>query len=85
VGCVAITAFSAAPDDGWEKSNAPIWLSTNNGSQWSLLAHAIPPPSGVAKGFLNGCPCDQTIEFERFYLAGSFLTTARRWHQKQCV
>jgi hypothetical protein len=76
VGCVAITAFSATEDETWDKGNAPIWLSTNNGGMWSLLPKAIPPPSGVANAFLKGCPCDQTIEFERFYLAGSFLTGA---------
>ncbi len=76
VGCVAITAFSATSDQTWDKSNAPIWLSTNNGGTWSLLPKAIPPPSGVATELLKGCPCDQTIEFERFYLAGSFLAGA---------
>ncbi len=76
VGCVAITAFSATSDQTWDKSNAPIWLSTNNGGMWSLLPKAIPPPSGVATELLKGCPCDQTIEFERTNLAGSFLAGA---------
>jgi hypothetical protein len=75
-GCVVITAFSYDSNGSWGTGNAPVWLSTNNGKMWSFLPRAIPPPAGVDRDLVKGCPCDQTIEFERSYLAGSFLTRA---------
>ncbi len=73
-GCVVITAFSAPPGKTWEAMNAPLWLSKDKGDSWTFLKEAIPPPTGVDKKLLKNCPCDQTVEFERTYLVGTFLT-----------
>lgn len=64
---ISITAFSG----GWG-ANAVIWNSVDGGNTWSRQVTIPRPPNAPG---INGCPCDQDIDYERSNLmAGTFLS-----------
>ncbi len=65
---IVISAFSGS----WG-ANAPIWHSTDGGSNWTKQ-FTVPAPPGIPGA--AGCPCDQALDFDRNNgVSGTFLTS----------
>ncbi|HEV2303246.1 MAG TPA: hypothetical protein VGR91_16890 [Stellaceae bacterium] len=72
---IVMTAFSGAWN-GADPVNtmAPIWRSSDGGRIWAKLFHVGAPPRAAG---IDGCPCDQTIDFTAAgKFAGAFLTVS---------
>jgi hypothetical protein len=68
---IVMTAFSGSWSSS-PSSTAPLWLSTNGGGIWTKEFSINAPPGA---GGIDGCPCDQTVDFaDEGVLAGAFLT-----------
>jgi len=66
---LAMGAFSS----NWGSGNAAIWYSSNGGATWTK-AFTVPRPTNVSLGSGPGCPCDQTLDYDRTSnLFGTFL------------
>ncbi|MFZ1700807.1 MAG: Ig-like domain repeat protein [Pyrinomonadaceae bacterium] len=63
---VVMTGFSGS----WG-ANSPLWHSLDGGATWTKQ-FSVPVPTG----FGSGCPCDQSIDFDRSNrMSGTFLKT----------
>jgi len=67
------TAFSGC----WCSGNAPLWHATDGGNTWTLEYSITPPPLPAGESSF-GCPCDQTVDYDRQNrLDGTFLNLTR--------